>query len=210
MGYAFTSNGVPVSGSFYTGADYTIFGSRFASRPVSTITNNALEQSKIGLKIQENLFDGWAAIGRLETGFNPLSGEISDACASLLRNSGKTYAQFNTNGDGSRCGQAFNGAAYAGVTHPLYGALTAGRQNSLVLDGMGAYDPMALSYAFSILGYTGTVGPGVGSTETARWDELGEVRHQLRTGPRGGYVHQWWAGNAHDRNWICRQSWRHL
>ncbi len=181
MGYAFTSNRAPATGSFYVGSDYTIYGSRYASRPISTITNNALEQSKVGLKIEENLFEGWAAIGRLETGFNPLSGEISDACASLLRNNGKTYGQMDTNGDGSRCGQAFNGAAWVGVTHPLYGTLTAGRQNSLVLDGMGVYDPMALSYAFSILGYTGTVGPGIGSTETARWDN--SVKYLISYGP---------------------------
>lgn len=181
VGYAFTSNGAPATGSFYVGSDYTIYGSRYAFRPISTITNNALEQSKVGLKIEEKLFEGWTAIGRLETGFNPLSGEISDACASLLRNNGRVYADMNTNGDGSRCGQAFQGGAWAGVTHPLYGTLTAGRQNSLVLDGMGVYDPMALSYAFSILGYTGTVGPGIGSTETARWDD--SVKYLISYGP---------------------------
>ena len=59
------------------------------------------------------------------------------------------------NFDGSRCGQAFANAAYGGLSHPLYGTLTAGRQTTLVNDGMGAYDPMALSPAFSLIGYSG-------------------------------------------------------
>jgi predicted porin len=181
MGYAYTSNGVPASGSFYVGGDYTIYGSRYANRGISTITNNALEQSKAGLLISEDIYAGWTAIGKIETGFNPLSGEFSDACASLLRNSGKIYQDMTVNGDGSRCGQFLNGAAYGGISNATYGTLTFGRQNSLVLDGMGTYDPMALSYAFSILGYTGTVGPGIGSTETARWDD--SVKYVYTYGP---------------------------
>ncbi len=181
VGYAYTSNGVPASGAFYPGADYTIYGSRFANGGVSTLTNNALSQSIIGLKIEENIGYGLQAIGKLETGFNPISGELSDACASLLRNNGKLYSQMDNNGDGSRCGQAFNSQAYGGLSSPLYGTLTAGRQNSLVLDGMGAYDPMAGSYAFSLIGYSGTPGAGIGDTETARWDN--SVKYILSYGP---------------------------
>ena len=138
---------------------------------ISTITNSAQEQSKVGLKISEKLGYDLTAVGQLETGFNPISGELADACASLLRNNGNPYYQQDLNSDGSLCGQAFNGVAFGGLSHPLFGTLTAGHQNSLVLDGMATYDPMALAFAFSVIGYTGTVGPGIGSTETARWDD---------------------------------------
>ncbi len=84
-------------------------------------------------------------------------------------------------GDGSRCGQAFNGSAYGGVSSPLYGTLTVGRQNSLVKTGLGTYDPMAGSYAFSLIGYSGTPGGGIGSTETARWDD--SVKYIFTYGP---------------------------
>ncbi len=181
VGYAYTSHGVPASGAFYPGADYTIYGSRFANGGVSTLTNNALEQSKVGLKIEENIGYGFQAVGKLETGFNPISGELSDACASLLRNNGKLYSQMDNNGDGSRCGQAFNSVAYGGLSSPIFGTLTAGRQNSLVTDGLGTYDPMAGSYAFSLVGYSGTPGGGIGSTETARWDN--SVKYILAYGP---------------------------
>jgi predicted porin len=181
VGFAYSSHGVPASGAFYPGADYTIYGSRFAGPAIATITNNALEQSRIGMKIEESFGDGWAAIGKLETGFNPISGELSDACASLLRNNGKLYSQMDNNGDGSRCGQAFNSVAYGGVSNASYGTLTAGRQNTLMLDGLAGYDPMVLSYAFSILGYSGTPAAGIGSTETARWDN--SVKYIYQYGP---------------------------
>jgi predicted porin len=181
VGGAYSSHGVPASGAFYPGADYTIFGSRFAGPAIGTITNNALEQSKIGVKIEESFGDGWAAIGKLETGFNPISGELSDACASLLRNNGKLYSQMDNNGDGSRCGQAFNSVAYGGVSNASYGTLTAGRQQSLMLDGLATYDPMVLSYAFSVLGYSGTPAAGIGSTETARWNN--SVKYVYQYGP---------------------------
>ena len=181
VGYAYTTNGAPVSGAFYEGADYTIFGSAFANRAISTLNNNALSVSNVGIKIEEQIGYGFLAIGKLQTDFNPISGELADACASLLRNNGTALARMDNNGDGSRCGQAFNNNAYGGLSHPIYGTLTVGRQNSLVLDGMASYDPMALSQAFSILGYSGTAGAGVGSTEDARWDN--SVKYILTYGP---------------------------
>ena len=56
---------------------------------------------------------------------------------------------------------------YAGFSSPTYGTLTFGRQNSLELDGVNAYDPMGGSYAFSVIGWQGTA-VGGGDTEDAR------------------------------------------
>ena len=127
--------------------NYIIYGSKYASTGQTTITNSALEQSKIGLKIEENIGYGFEAIGKIDTAFNPVSGEIANACDAVLQANGKLYYQMDANGDGSRCGQTFNGEAYGGVSSPIFGTVTVGRQNSLVQDGLGSYDPMALSYA---------------------------------------------------------------
>ena len=181
VGYAYVNNGSYPSGAFYEGAGYTIFGSPFNHRQVSTLNNNALSVSNVGLKIEEQIGGGFLAIGKLQTDFNPISGELGDACASLARNSGKSLFSMENNGDGSRCGQAFNNVAYGGLSHPIYGTLTAGRQNSLVLDGQASYDPMGLSQAFSLIGYSGTAGGGVGNTEAARWDN--SVKYILTYGP---------------------------
>ena len=181
VGYAYIHNGAFPSGSHYYGASYGVYSSPFNHGDVSTLTNNALQLSNVGLKIEEQLGGGFLAIGKLETQFNPISGEIGDACASLLRNSGRSLFDQDKNGDGSRCGQAFNNVAYGGVSNPLYGTLTAGRQTSLVSDGMGTYDPIPGSPAFSLLGYSAAAGAGTGSSESSAWDN--SVKYILSYGP---------------------------
>ena len=126
---------------------------------------------------------GFVAIGKLDTGFNPMYGTIADACQSLvtLANSLVHGSQLQAFGDGSRCGQAINGEAYAGLSNSSYGTLTLGRQNSLELDAMAKYDPMGLSYSMSLLGWSGFSGAGAGSTETARWDD--SAKYVFQYGP---------------------------
>ncbi len=181
VGYAYINNGSYPNGAFYEGAGGQIFGSPFNNHQVSTLNNNALSVSNVGIKIEEQIGGGFLAIGKLQTDWNPISGELADACASLLRNSGRSLFNMDNNGDGSRCGQAFSNSAYGGVSHPIYGTLTAGRQYSLVLDGQASYDPMALAQAFSLIGYSGTAGGGVGSTEASRWDN--SVKYIFTYGP---------------------------
>jgi predicted porin len=181
VGYAYVHNGSYPSGSGYWGPGYSVFGSAYNHREVSTLNDNALQLSNVGLKIEEKLGGDFIAIGKLETQFNPISGELGDACAALLRNSGKSLFDQDKNGDGSRCGQAFNNVAYGGVSNPLYGTLTAGRQSSLVSDGMGVYDPIPGSYAFSLLAYSATAGAGTGSSEASTWDN--SVKYIFTYGP---------------------------
>ncbi len=181
VGYAYQTHGVPISGSLATGLEDSIWGSRNANKAISSLSDNGLSQSTIGVKIEEAIGMGWTALGKIETGFVPTSGMLADGCASLVMNNGKTYAQQNANGDSSRCGQAFNGEVYAGVSNAAYGTLTVGRQNSLALATAANYDPMALSYAFSILGYTGTGDGGSGVTELSRWDN--SIKYAYQYGP---------------------------
>src|SRR5262249_25481765 len=94
---------------------------------------------------------------------------------------GKDLFHQNSSGDGSRCGQFFNGPVYIGVSNPNYGILSAGRQNSPAFDLGADYDPMGLSYAFSLIGYSSTAGGGVGDTEVARLDN--SVKYFYRYGP---------------------------
>ncbi len=184
VGYGFETHGLPYSGALYTGQDYVTFGNSKLAGSYSSLTNSALSQSFVGLKVEENLGLGWTALAKLETGFNPLSGELADACASLVRSVGVqpgTKFPIESAGDGSRCGQAINGPGYVGLSNTAYGTITIGRQNSLDLDAMAVYDPMALSYALSALGWSGSIGGGIGSTETARWDN--SIKYAYAYGP---------------------------
>ncbi|MGO9545425.1 MAG: porin [Rhodomicrobium sp.] len=179
--YAYQTNGRP-NGSIVSDLEYTPFmpTHNYTNQSISTITANAIQQSYIGIKAEEAIGYGFTAVGKLETGFNPITGELSDGCSSFVQNLGLGYNQMSSTADSGRCGQAFNGVSYAGVSNPAYGTLTVGRQQSFQLDTLAVYDPMALAYAFSIFAYSGT-GAGSGSTEAARWDN--SVKYVLEYGP---------------------------
>jgi predicted porin len=181
VGYAHQSEGVPLSGKAVGGLEYQAFTTtRNFSGPVSTLAESGLEQSKIGLRVDQPVGYDFNLVGRLETGFNPLSGELTDACGSFVDNAGVPQGKQTANADSSRCGQPFNGQAFGGMSHKTYGTLTIGRQQSLQLDALAVYDPQTLSYAFSFLGYSG-FDAGAGSTEAARWDN--SVKYAYQTGP---------------------------
>ncbi len=182
VGYAYQTNGRPL-GYIVSDLEYMPFGlvtRNLTGQSLSTLTASALEQSKVGLKIEEDIGYGLQAVGKLDTGFDPMTGELSDGCKSVLVNSGIPYARQTSNSDSARCGQAFNNVAYGGLSSPLFGTLTVGRQQSLQLETLGAYDPMSLSYAFSVLGYSGAAA-GMGSTQGTRWDD--SVKYIFTYGP---------------------------
>jgi predicted porin len=176
VGYTYQTRGVPLNDYFTTGIEYLI--QKNSNKKISTISENAMSQSKVGLRGIHEFYEGWSGVFKLETAFNPLSGEITDALHSMTQNNGVALANQNSNADSSRAGQVFQGAAYAGVTSPTYGTLTIGRQNSLLLDNVLKYDPLSGSYAFSVIGFSGAAG-GSGATEDARLDNSIKYQNQV-------------------------------
>lgn len=181
VGYAYQSSGVPLSSTLPGGLEYQAFTTtRNFAGSVSSAAESGLEQSKIGIRVNEPMVGDWKLIAQAETGFNPLSGHLTDACASIADNGPNPQGHQTANADSSRCGQAFNSVLMGGVSNKELGTLTIGRQNSLELTTLGAYDPQGLSYAFSFLGYSGFNG-GAGSTEGARWDN--SFKYTFANGP---------------------------
>jgi predicted porin len=181
LGYAYQTNGRPL-GSVVSGLEFIPFTTtrNYTGQAISTVAHSGLEQSKIGVRFDIPVGLGWAMVGRADTGVDPLQGKLSDGCSSFIQNAGVAYTQQNSNADSGRCGQAFNGQLYGGLSSKQFGTLTIGRQNSFELDAIGAYDPLSLSYAFSLLGYSGTNG-GMGSTQAARWDNA--LKYVYEFGP---------------------------
>ncbi len=103
---------------------------------------------------------------KLETFFNPSTGQISDALRDETRNNGRGINAQSTDIDSSVAGQAFQ-TAYAGVSSKTFGTLTFGRQVTLLGDGVTKYDPNYGSQAFSLIGMSGTYAGG-GDTEDKR------------------------------------------
>jgi len=181
VGYAYQSQGVPLSSQYLGGLEYQAFTTtRNFSGPQWTPAESGLEQSKVGIRIAEPIVDNVTLVGRAETGFNPLSGQLTDACAALATNSSQPQGSQTANADSSRCGQAFNSMLFGGASSPQYGTLTIGRHNSLELDALAQYDPQVLAYAFSHLGYSG-FNAGAGSTQAGRWDN--SIKYAYVNGP---------------------------
>lgn len=198
IGVAYQTYGAPTNGSYVAGNEWVI--SKNSNTREYSVAPNGLSQSKLGIMGDENIAEGLSAVFKLELQYSPESGQLGDGPGTLVQNSGVTAAQQSSNGDSSRAGQIFGGAAYAGLKSDSWGTLTFGRQNALLLDNVLSYDPMGASYAFSVIGYSGTTAGG-GDTEDARMDssfkyanKFGPARLALM-GKLGGYGNA--AGNAY-------------
>src|SRR5579863_4219128 len=81
-----------------------------SSRSVIGLTPSNMGQSRVGLQGIEPLNGDWSAVFRVESFFNPQSGEIADSLKSLAVNNGRTLATQSVGVDGSSAGQAFQTA----------------------------------------------------------------------------------------------------
>jgi predicted porin len=178
LGIAYLSHGAPLSSSWGPGLPY--FVQNYSNHSITSVAGNGLSQSKVGLSGVEPLIGDWSAVFRLETGFDPWSGRLVDAPASLVANNGKANSVKISSGDSSRAGQPFQGGAYAGVSSKTFGTLTFGRQNGLMLDNLAKYDPQQQSQAFAPIGLSGNAA-GIGGTESARLDQ--SLKYVLNVGP---------------------------
>lgn len=131
--------------------------------------DNGLSTSNVGIKAKEQIAPGWYFVGQLELGFEPDSLHLTDSPLSMANNRGVPVGLQSVNGDSSRAGQFDNSVGYFGVSSPIYGTLTVGRQNALTLDMVNAYDPTGGSNAFALIGFSGNTA-GVGNTEDARFN----------------------------------------
>jgi len=180
IGVQYQTHGTPISDYFPAGTAEPL--QKNSNGSVTAVTPSNLSQTRIGLSGNEPIGGDWAAVFRLETFFNPQSGNLSDALKSIALNNGRALAVQTTNVDSSVAGQAFAGAAYAGLSSATFGTLTFGRNVTPLADGISKYDPMSASQAFSLIGFSGTYAGG-GDTEDRRLDQ------SLKYIAKFGFVH---------------------
>jgi predicted porin len=179
LGVAYLTHGAPLSSSYGPGLPFLI--QNFSNRSVVSLEPNGLSQSKVGITGVESLHVlDLNAVFRIETGFQPNSGRLTDGPASLVYNNGKANSVRTTAGDSSRAGQAFNGPLYGGVSSATFGTLTFGRQNGVLADLYVKYDPMQQSQSLSPIGYSGN-GGGLGDTENKALDNT--AKYVINYGP---------------------------
>jgi predicted porin len=160
------THGAPISDYFVGGSAEVV--QKNSNHSVTGVTPSNLSQSRIGLQGAEPIVGDWSGVFKLETFFNPQSGQISDALKSLVQNNGRSLATQNTNVDSSASGQTFI-QSYAGFSSKTFGTVTFGRQNTVLADGIAKYDPNYASQAFSLIGISGVTAGG-GDTQNRRLD----------------------------------------
>jgi predicted porin len=177
VGVGWVSHGLPVNGYNYEGESLVNrngFQSRFLVAP------NNLQQTGFGVRGKEEFAPGWSIVFNVSTGINPQSGLLANAPATNTVNNGLPRSSYSEAIDGARAGQPFNDEYYGGISSAQFGTLTFGRQRSLGTDAMLLYDPAGGSYAFSYIGYNGTMAGG-GDTDDSRWDDA--LKYRLTYGP---------------------------
>jgi predicted porin len=166
------SHGAPINDYFVAGSAEVV--QKNSNKSVTGITPSNMSNSRIGLQGNEPIVGDWSGVFKLETFFNPQSGQISDALKSLVQNNGRPLGtqaapgSQSTNVDSSASGQTFI-QSLAGFSSKTFGTFTFGRQNTVIADGIAKYDPNYASQAFSLIGISGTTAGG-GDTQNRRLD----------------------------------------
>ena len=164
----YETHGTPFNDYFISGGSDIV--QKNSNNSVFGVTSNGMSQSRIGLQGNEPLhFMDFSGVFKLESYFNPASGNITDALKSVTQNNGRPLDAQSTNIDSSIAGQPFE-QSFVGISSPTFGTLTFGRQNSTLADLIAKYDPQQTSYAFSLLGLSGTPAGG-GDTQDRRLDD---------------------------------------
>jgi predicted porin len=177
VGFGWVSHGLPENGYNYEGASLV---NRNGYQHRFVVAPNNLQQTGLGIRGKEEFAPGWSVVFNASTGINPQSGLLANASATQTINNGLPRSSYSYAIDGARAGQPFNDEVYGGISSTHFGTLTFGRQRSLGTDAMLQYDPAGGSYAFSYIGYNGTMAGG-GDTENSRWDSA--MKYRLAYGP---------------------------
>jgi len=177
VGAGWVSHGLPENGVNYEGESLV---NRNGYQHRFVVAPNNLSQTGLGIRGKEEFLPGWSVVFNALTGINSQSGELANASQTDIINNGLPRKSYSIAIDGARAGQPFNDEFYAGISSAYLGTLTFGRQRALGTDTMLLYDPAGGSYAFSYIGYNGTMAGG-GDTEDTRWNEA--LKYRIIYGP---------------------------
>ena len=182
MGGTYQTHGSPFDPNFPTGASYLLGagGGNATNRSAGFgLGPNGMSQSNVGVKVIEPIAPGgWSFISQNEFAFDPYSLLLANAPQAMQNGIGVAENQQAQPYDSSRWGW-LAATNVVGFSQPVFGTMTFGRQNSLLNDSLGAYDPIGGSYAFAMIGYSGKYA-GAGGTEEARWTTA--IKYRVNVG----------------------------
>ena len=139
-----------------------------------------MSQSNVGIKIIEPIAPGgWSFISQNELAFDPYSLLlVQRAAGHAKRHRPNAELQAALPYDSSRWGW-LAATNVVGLSQPVFGTVTFGRQNDLNNDSLSIFDPIAAAYAFAMIDYSGKMAGG-GGTEEARWTTA--IKYRVNVG----------------------------
>ena len=141
------------------------------------VVSGAEQMSRYGLQGNETFSNGFSGFFKLEGAVNSASGQIANNGRSVLNNA-NTLSTISS--ASSINGQAFSRAQYVGISYPLFGSIQVGRTVAFSTEQTSEFDPLHASGLYSPIGYSGTIGGGLGITENGRLDN--SVRYDNKIG----------------------------
>src|SRR6202012_5602982 len=180
MGLTYQNHGAPFAPLAGGPLDYLV--SKNSNGSYFGIGANLMSNSFIGLRGKQEIADNLYAVFNLQTLFNVFDGMNANGVGSVAANNGLTtnLSLQNSFGDSSKAGQMVNNAAYFGISSPVYGTFTMGRQSALTSALIVNYDSLSGANAFSLITFQGANGGG-GDTENRILDNSYEYR--VNVGP---------------------------
>lgn len=139
--------------------------------------SGAEQMSRYGLQGNETFNSGVSGFFKLEGALNSVSGQIANNGRSVLNNANSLSTISSASAIN---GQAFSRAEYVGISYPLFGSIQIGRTVAFSTDQVSEFDPLHASGLYSPIGYSGTIGGGLGITENGRFDN--SIRYENKIG----------------------------
>jgi predicted porin len=141
------------------------------------VVSGAEQMSRYGVQGNETFSNGMSGFFKLEGAMNTASGQIANNGRSVLNNANDLSTISSAS---SINGQAFSRAQYVGISYPLFGSIQVGRTVVFSTEQISEFDPLHASGLYSPIGYSGTIGGGLGITENGRFDN--SIRYDNKIG----------------------------
>src|ERR1700742_1707654 len=147
VGLTYQNHGAGSSDYFVNGAAFMV--QKSSNKPYFGLESNGGSLSVFGARGDWALWNEWRAIMQVEGAFLPTSGELVNGPKSLVTQNGVPLTSQVVSNDSTMAGQIFNREAKAGLSNPIWGTLTAGRQKTILSEMNYRYDPMDGMAAFA-------------------------------------------------------------
>ncbi|PRC95136.1 porin [Solimicrobium silvestre] len=178
-GFAHIEHSLPANDQFaFSLNPYNVTAQNQSS--VNALVSGGASMSRWGIQGNEDLGGGMKTFFKLESAMNLGSGQIANNGQTVLNNANSLST---ISGAAAINGQLFSRAAYVGLGDATWGSIELGRTTAFSFDQTSEFDPLHGSGLYSLIGFSGATGGGLGLTENSRLDN--SLKYENKIGDVG-------------------------